>query len=352
MKRIILFIIGLLILYSCELTIKDDITSDYLIEGIANNNLDVYLQNNQIFRYKGKPGEVTIPIGNPDLSQYEPCFVLYVATGTTQETIVSSAIIKIDGIQVLNTSDFSKNGGQFTFEVCDITPTSEITVEVRGEPGSYIDIWIEGKLKTSSTYEAPNSQVVPTIDGQINTTEWSNGNTYDIVFIRPDGAETKPGRLLLQNDGTWLYIGVNTEVGSRWDVYLALKIDGNNDHILSGQSAEPHTDINVEYPAPGAWGGYIRYDYITSSNHIPVTPPPGTLRTSYGSTAVSYEFRIKLSDLNIGTDKTIGFYLFNFNYPMDGVGLVYEYVLINHAYEFPENLIMYDLSKWAHIVIK
>jgi uncharacterized protein (TIGR02145 family) len=52
-------------------------TSDYLLNG----NLDVYLSNNQIFRYKGKPGTVTIPIGNADLSKYETCFVQHVATG-------------------------------------------------------------------------------------------------------------------------------------------------------------------------------------------------------------------------------------------------------------------------------
>jgi hypothetical protein len=146
MKRILLFIAVISFLVSCDLTVNKDITTDYLVNGIANGNLDLYLQGTQIFRHKGKPGVETIPIGNPDLSKYEPCFVMHVGTGTTQATIVSSTIIKLDDIEVLNTSDFSKNGGQFTFEVCDITPTSVITVEVRGEPGSYIDVWIEGKL--------------------------------------------------------------------------------------------------------------------------------------------------------------------------------------------------------------
>lgn len=53
----------------------------------------------------------------------------------------------MDGLEVLNTSDFSKNAGQFTFEVCNLTPTSVMNVEVRGEPGLYLDVWIEGKLK-------------------------------------------------------------------------------------------------------------------------------------------------------------------------------------------------------------
>jgi uncharacterized protein (TIGR02145 family) len=148
MKRLLLFIVGISFLFSCEYlngptTINKEITTDYLLNG----NLDVYLTNNQIFRYKGKPGIETITIGNEKLSDFKDCFVMYVATGTTMTTTVSSAIIKLDDLEVLNTSDFSKNMGQHTFEVCNLTPTSVISVEVRGEPGSYIDIWIEGKLK-------------------------------------------------------------------------------------------------------------------------------------------------------------------------------------------------------------
>jgi uncharacterized protein (TIGR02145 family) len=149
MKRILLFIAGLSLLISCEYqdngvtSINDAITKDYLIDG----NLDVYLQNAQVFRHKGKPGIETITIGNENLSDFEDCFVMYVASGTTQATTVSSAIIKLDGMIVLNTSDFSKNTGQHKFEVCNLIPSSALTVEVRGEPGSYIDIWIEGKKK-------------------------------------------------------------------------------------------------------------------------------------------------------------------------------------------------------------
>jgi hypothetical protein len=149
MKRILFLFVGLLFLFSCEYqdngvtSINDVITSEYLLAG----NLDVYLQNAQVFRHKGKPGIETITIGNDNLSDFEDCFVMYVASGTTQATIVSSAIIKLDDMVVLNTSDFSKNTGQHTFEVCNLTPTSVLTVEVRGEPGSYIDIWMEGKKK-------------------------------------------------------------------------------------------------------------------------------------------------------------------------------------------------------------
>lgn len=134
-----------LITPSCEktLTINSEITSEYLLS----DDLAVYMENTKTSRYKGKPGVTTIPIGQQNLSEFEDCFVLYIKSGETSATAVSSAIIKLDDQEVLNTSDFSKHSLLYTFEVCNITEQSVITVEVRGEPGSYIDIWIEGSLK-------------------------------------------------------------------------------------------------------------------------------------------------------------------------------------------------------------
>ncbi|MFN8240280.1 MAG: hypothetical protein U0X39_05945 [Bacteroidales bacterium] len=154
-------------------SVKDEVTADYLVAG----NLDVYLQNNQVFRYKGRPGIVTIPLGNPDLSAFEPCFVLHVATGSTSSTIVSSAIIELDGLEVLNTSDFSKNGGQWTFEICNLNSNSVLIVEVRGQPGSYLDIWIEGKLKPSVDR-----------DTKILFSSYNNGS-WNLCDCNPDGSE-------------------------------------------------------------------------------------------------------------------------------------------------------------------
>jgi uncharacterized protein (TIGR02145 family) len=149
MKRILYLFVGLLFLFSCEYqdngvtSINETITQGYLLAG----NLDVYLDKDQIFRYTGKPGVEEVPIGSTNLSKYEDCFKLYVSSGTTSATIVTSAIIKLDGMVVLSTSDFPINSDPYQFEVCKLTEASVLSIEVRGQPDSFIEVWIEGKKK-------------------------------------------------------------------------------------------------------------------------------------------------------------------------------------------------------------
>jgi hypothetical protein len=193
----------------------------------------------------------------------------------------------------------------------------------------------------STTYEANNSLSGPIIDGQINDSEWSNSNAYNITFTRKDGYDTQTGTLYLQHDGTWLYVGVKTNTDSDWDAYLALKFDGNHNHLLDGTSVEPHTDINIEIPSPDGWPEYTRYDYLLSTNLYPISQPIGTASGSYGSTNVNYEFKVKLSDLNIGSSRIIGFYIFNLVDPDP-----------EHGYEFPTNSISTEPSKWANLKLQ
>ena len=189
-------------------------------------------------------------------------------------------------------------------------------------------------------YIATYSTNSPTIDGQITAGEWQYANTYSIVFYRTDGNGSHTATLYLQNDSTWLYVGVESGWSSGWDVYMQLRFDGNNDDTLTGNSSEPHMDIQNEYPSPGGWGGYDGYYYIVGLNTYSTTPPIGTQEGSYSNTNVNYEFKIKITDLNLGSDNIFGFYMLH---GTDGTP--------PHNYEFPVNNTRDDPSGWHHVLI-
>jgi|WetSurMetagenome_2_1015567.scaffolds.fasta_scaffold10821_2 uncharacterized protein (TIGR02145 family) len=269
MKKSLLLIAVLSILYSCEslngpTTIYRDITSDYLLSG----NLVTFLSNTQVFRYKGKPGIVTISIGNNDLSKFEDCFILHIETGTTMETTVSSATIKLDDLEVLNTSDFSKNTGQQTFEVCNLTPTSVLTIEINGKPGSYLDIWIEGKLiscvdKDNNTYNLVKIGSQWWMAENLKTTKYNDGSVIPLVI---DGAEwsrrTSPGFCWYLNNETngygalynWYTVNTGKLCPTGWHVpadaeWTALTTYLGGESVAGGKLKTSYSWVD---PNPGA----------------------------------------------------------------------------------------------------
>lgn len=195
-------------------------------------------------------------------------------------------------------------------------------------------------IVNGQNYLASYSSNAPSIDGQVNTSEWSNANNYNVTFTRNDGGDTKSATLYLQHDNTWLYVGVKTTINSGWDVYLQLRFDGNNDHSLSGSTSQPHTDVQVERASPGGWSGYTGYYSINGTNTTSVTAPSGTEWESYSNSNVNYEYKIKLSDLNSGSGQTIGFFMLN---GTDGT--------TQNGYEFPTNGVRDTPSDWSHIVV-
>ncbi len=210
--KIVLFatIISVLPIISCEEnldpypTVSREITSEYLLNG----NLTVYLQNEQIVRQKGKPGTSVIQIGMDNLSDYEECFILKVASGAESIGIVSSAIIKLDGQEVLNPSDFSNSEIVYQFEICNLSQQSVLEVEVRGTPGSYLDIWIEGKLKEATVTDIDgNSYKTVRIGDQwwmaenLKATKFKDGTPIPLVTDKTEWCGlTTPGYCWYNND--------------------------------------------------------------------------------------------------------------------------------------------------------
>lgn len=295
-------------------------------------------------------------------------------TTDSQKTLITNANLTVN----------TKDGWQHSFELeanvnkVIIRRGSDIydfLLEKEGYPSQNLEFTNEELSLTSNEFplvlkiipdnsniifEAKYSDSEPVIDGQIGKDEtrtpvipfpgkneedeeWYKANKYDVVFTRNDRKYKRPGLLYFQHDSTWLYIGIKTNIENGWDVYQALRIDGNHDHLLTGEGSEPHIDINVEYPAPGGWYGYKRYDCLSCINTHPVTPPTGSLSCSYinQQAKVCYEFKIKLSDLESGLGKLIGFCLFGLSDPY-----------VEHAYLFPFVPDICDASTWAHLIIK
>lgn len=217
---------------------KENITSDYLLNG----DLVIFHESEQIFRHQGKPGSSIILIGTDNLSDYEDCFALYIKSGANSVGTVSSAKIELDGQVLLNTSDFSNLTKLYTFEICNLSSQSTLSVAILGTPGSYLDIWIEGKKRSNIIFN-PNLTYgsVKDIDGNtyktiligtqtwmaenLKTTRYNDGTTIPCVTDQELwNSQTTPAYCWYENDETnnkstygalynWLVVDVNRNGG-------------------------------------------------------------------------------------------------------------------------------------------
>lgn len=111
-----------------------------------------FFEKELFIRATGKPIIVNRQIGNATIHDYEDCFKLYVQSGVDGGGYVSSAIVKVDGITILSTSNFNNSNQSFQFDLCNLTEASMLEVQINGTPGSTLNIWIEGKLANSGTF--------------------------------------------------------------------------------------------------------------------------------------------------------------------------------------------------------
>lgn len=133
---------------SCQVQDEFDETNSKNLKNatIQEGNSITYWGHETFTRSTGKPEVVKKKIGSADLIHFEPGFVLQLKNGDGTNNLVSSAIVKLDGKQIFGPSDFSKNVKELSKEITGLTEKSEIEVELRSGPESYLEIWIEGKL--------------------------------------------------------------------------------------------------------------------------------------------------------------------------------------------------------------
>lgn len=235
-----------------NVTVSDQITSDYLLEGA----LDVYLQNTSTFRYRGKPGIETIAVGQ-NLTDFENCFVLSITRGDDPLNLVSKAIIKIDGIDVLN-ADFTFGPSLYTFEICSLNEQSMLEVEVRGEPGTYIDFWIEGRQKYVTDIEGNKYKTVK-IGNQIwmaenlKTTKFRNGSSLTNAVTDADWSTAKIGAYC------WLDNDINNK-----DIYGAIYNGSAVAGVVSTSVFDNLCPTGWHIPTYNDWETLI--DYVGGEN--------------------------------------------------------------------------------------
>ncbi|MBT3748463.1 MAG: hypothetical protein HOG34_05710, partial [Bacteroidetes bacterium] len=110
----------------------------------SNSQADLYWGHQKILCETGQPIEVTYSIGNDKLKYFGDSFVLRVNNGADKKTRVASARIELDGIKVLAPDDLNKTIETISFDISNISAKSQLIIEVRGKPNTFIEVWIEG----------------------------------------------------------------------------------------------------------------------------------------------------------------------------------------------------------------
>jgi uncharacterized protein (TIGR02145 family) len=222
---------------------------------LANEGLFKFFQNALFVREAGKPITVKRQIGNADINYYESCFKLHVQSGVDDEDFVSSATVKIDGKAVLNTSDFNNASQSFQFDLCNLTETSVMEVEIFGKPGSTLEIWIDGKPKNSGTF-----------------TDERDGNEYKWIRIGSQIWMAENLRTTKNSDGTDL---INVQEEAIWNT------------LSTGAYCWYGNDIANKYPYGALYNWYaVNTEKLSPQGwHVPTDEEWHTLILSFDPNA-------------------------------------------------------------------
>jgi uncharacterized protein (TIGR02145 family) len=148
-----LLFMAMLIFFSCQKSTQDleifvsgaTVLNSDPVQGLKSEGTLTSYFGHQIFkRESGKPSFEIRRLVNPDFKCFGQYFYLHIQNGDSQDTRVSSAEIRINGNLIAGPSDFSKNIALITKQITGLTSESILEVKLNSDPGSYIDLWIEG----------------------------------------------------------------------------------------------------------------------------------------------------------------------------------------------------------------
>lgn len=135
--------------------------------GTNTNGSELYYGHEIFTRTTGSPNTFTRQIENPLFTYFTNEFVLKICNGSGPNNRVSSAVIKIDGVQIVGPSDFSQNVDSIFKPIPNLTSNSTLEVELRGKPGGFIDLWIAGSLLPGNVILRPEGGVYQALDGNV-----------------------------------------------------------------------------------------------------------------------------------------------------------------------------------------
>lgn len=173
---------------------------------------------------------------------------------------------------------------------------------------------------------APYGGTPPAIDGVIGATEWHDAQAYSLVFHSNVDQTTVTTVVYFLNDGTFLYCASTVPFPSSPTAFFGVYIDGDNSNSINGVLSEPHIDLGYNkagtssplYSIYDAYWAEVPPCGVVQSDAV--TPPSGAAHAFSGTTEISYEFRMPLSDMTVGPGGTIGVHVM---FSPGGAGYMY-----------------------------
>jgi hypothetical protein len=171
-------------------------------------------------RTAGQPQTVreTFTVRNPSAP-----YTLRLVNGGAAATFgrVTSAVVKINGVEIFGSRDFNGNTPAMMEKPLTLTATNEITVEVRGAPGSGLTISILG-------VDSEGPAIAATVTPAPNANGWNN-DLVTVTFQCTDaltGVTSCSAPVTLTNEGLHSITGSATDsAGNTSTRAVAVKID-------------------------------------------------------------------------------------------------------------------------------
>jgi uncharacterized protein (TIGR02145 family) len=262
---------------------------------VVNPEMSLYYGPRTFTRSFGKPCTESDIISNP----YNYCYdnlVLKIQNGWNRFSRVASAEIRIDGVTIVSQCDFSKNKTLIVKPLPGLSPEAKLEVKINGNPGSYIKVWIEGKVALVTPVfteigpviqdsEAPllpgtsDNGITGTWDPSLINTEAAG--TFEYTFTPGEGQCAVPVTILIEvtNKGTVAdnegNIYKTVKLGTQWWMVQNLRAAKYRNGDLIGTTTPATLNIASESMPKYQW---------SYNNHEAYVPTFGRLYTLYVTT--------------------------------------------------------------------